>query len=955
MKKLAARGAVLGLWAVNAALFAAMADLAIESSFRGSALRFAVAGILVAYATFLASAGRRLDLVVKAGASLAVFAALLALSGWQTGSLAAPGGVIFAQHSADVVAAAFLLGLFVVVLATVAFAGPIAPWLRALCVGVLAYVALPLAAALVRGDGLVAALQSNAFLPSDPVWLRGSFVGVAFILPLLGFGCLLLASVWGARGRRLAAARLVASALVCALAAQIGGLQAANLGLPSLVAFEAPSSPAGASSAEPVSLAVASDDDAAIAPTVRAEAVRLRADPSALLDRVAAGIDNAVYDGAEQGAAGTLAAGAGNSVDKALLLSGLIRASDPAVQLRFATCTLPPDRAAQLIAAARAPRPTRRTILFQNAGELAGRAHDAITRNLLGRAAAMWQLLRTQARTETDQLASSLRQANVDPVVPSPALAESNAYAAHHAWLQVLRSGAWIDLDPTISPAAPGRARCSPDSVSSTLPAGLYATLTVRVKVEERSGSVLQSRYALQRIVRIADLAETNLSFAFAEPAGLRGASSQTATPVGMRAYTPLLRIGNADTLGQPILLPHIVPTAAPLQTLANRLDQVTGALSGPTASAAPSAPSTAPSEVTGAWLELSLATPSSPPEALESPLFDRVGFAARAADTASTVPLAPLGTADGEYLPLAEVWNIAVWTGFSVAGAGAATKLVRGNNAQSLFLALGRMQAGYYALRRALLEDAAAVPASIRTTRPSLSLLAFGFTPGATGTIRGRALMDVASDHTSAQGSDALTASASWAVASLLAERALVDGGAVLSGKVPPDSIAHADNDVLGIFDNVRQAQAPIEFLQPADASKAQALAASPEAQARVAARLAAGDAVLVPARGLTDPTTPNFGWWVINPTNGSIRDEMQNGRHQVEDEAVQNTTMVNETSPFLRRFGRWVAGMIACAAVVIPLSSGEGEGAEQAGEALHATSELIEEEEEIDECAAE
>lgn len=968
MTKLAARGTVLGLWLLNMALWCALADAAIETARSLSPLWLAVAGAVVAYAAFLAVGWRWLDLVMKATGSLAVFAALLAFSGWRTGSLAAPGGVFALGHSADVAGAALLLALFVAVLAAVVIARSLSVWLRVACALVLAYAALPAVAALLHGDGLAAALRSNAFLPSDPFWLRGTFIGVAIVLPLTGLACLSIASLWAARGRYRVAVRLAASALVCALAAQVGGLEAATLGLPSLAAAEIPASSTVEQPSVPVSVAVSGHDEEAIAPAVVAEATRLGTDPSVLLGRVAKGIDPAVYDGAQQGAAGTLAAGAGNAADKALLLSALIRASDSSAQVRFATCELSPEQAAQLVSAAQTARPAHHKILFQDAGDLVANARDAVTRGVLERAATMWQVLRTQARTETSELADGLRQANADPAGPSRVRTESSSYAANHVWLQVLRNGAWIDLDPTITPAVAGHVRCNAASVSPALPPQLYATLTVRVKVENRAGTALQSSYALEKVLRIADLADANLGFAFAEPAGLTGATSQTPAPAGMRAYTPLLRVGDADTVGQPIFLPQIAVAREPLQTTAHGFDQVIGALNGPTPSAASSSPGPSPSDVTGAWLELALLTPSSPPETVESPLFDRIGFAARAAGTAATAPLAPLDEAAGEYVPLAAVWNIAVWTGSQVAGAGAAgdATVVQGADVPSLLRALGRLQVCYYLLREALLEDSTSVPASLVATRPSLSLLAFGFAPGTAGAVRSRTLIDVATDHTlalAAQDPDALTADASWAVTSLLAERALVRGSAVLLGKGRPDDIAHADNDVLGIFDSVRQAQVPLEFLQPADTSKAQTLAASPEAQARVAARLAAGDAVLVPARALPNSATENFGWWDVDPTNGSIHDEMQDGRHQeTEEEAVVNKTMVDETSPIMKRFGRKIAAVIACAAFWIPFAAAStGEGAEsselagQAGESLHAGSELGEQEEEMDECAEE
>jgi transglutaminase-like putative cysteine protease len=961
MKKMSARGATLGLWFLNILFLAALLDVAIESALSGSPLRFAVAGAVTAYTVSLGLAWRRLDLAMTAGASLAAFAALLAFSGWRTGSIAAVGGITVVGRSADVAAAVLLLVLFVAALISLAIAPRIPPWVRASCMFVLAYAALPLGAALRTGEGIDAALRNNVFLPSDPFWLRGGFIGVAFLIPLIGIVALLVASLWAIQGRRRGALRMAAIALVGALAAQIGGLQAATIGLPSPVAFEHASS----APAQPVSVAPARDDASATA--IKALAARLSSDPDALLKRAANGISPAVYDGVQQGALGTLAAGVGNSADKALLLSALIRAAEPSAQVRFATCTLSPEQTAQVVTAARIARRAQPKILFQNAGALAGQTRDAVTRRVFERAAAMWQTLRVHARTETTTLADGLRQADVAAEVP-PAFSTAYAYATNHVWLQLQRNGTWVDLDPTIVPAAVGQARCRPDGVSPMLPARLYATLTVRVKVEYRTGSDLHSINALEQTLRLADLADINLGFAFAEPAGLRGVAAPPVTPAGMRAYTPLLRVGDDDTLGQPIFLPRIPAAPVPLKAMAHGFDQVLGALDTPTPGAATTAPSAPSSQVTGAWLEFSLATPSAPPETLESPLFDRIGFAARAAGAAASATLLPLSEAGGEYLDLTEVWNIALWTGDRVLGVDGDASVAPGSDVPTLFRALGRVHSCYYLLRRALLDDSTAVPATLVATRPSLSLLGFGLTSNTPGAVRSRPLIDVASDHTlalAAPGADAVSARASFAVASLLAERTLVDGSAILSGKGGPDDIAHADNDVLGIFDAARRAEVALDLLHPADAANGQTLGASPEARARVAARLAAGDAVLVPSRALEDAAPENFGWWVVDPSDGSIRDEMQDGRHQdLPEEAAENKEVVEETAPIMRTFGKKIASYVICAAsVLMPFAgavAGEGaessELAEQSAEAMHAISEGIEEsKEELEICAEE
>jgi len=73
-------------------------DLMTKLAARGAAIEPAVGGLPPAVcpggdrrrvSACLAIARRRLDLIIKAGTSSAVFAALLAFSGWQAGSLTA--------------------------------------------------------------------------------------------------------------------------------------------------------------------------------------------------------------------------------------------------------------------------------------------------------------------------------------------------------------------------------------------------------------------------------------------------------------------------------------------------------------------------------------------------------------------------------------------------------------------------------------------------------------------------------------------------------------------------------------------------------------------------------------------------------------------------------------------------------------------------------------------------
>src|SRR5437667_5919847 len=92
-----------------------------------------------------------------------------------------------------------------------------------------------------------------------------------------------------------------------------------------------------------------------IYPELVAQAAALGHDIPRMLRFTADDIAYEPYDGALRGSRGTLLAGAGNSVDKALLLRDLLRVSEPNMELRFALGTLT-NREAEELATSRYTR-----------------------------------------------------------------------------------------------------------------------------------------------------------------------------------------------------------------------------------------------------------------------------------------------------------------------------------------------------------------------------------------------------------------------------------------------------------------------------------------------------------------------------------------------------------------------------------------------------------------------
>jgi hypothetical protein len=728
----------------------------------------------------------------------------------------------------------------------------------------------------------------------------------------------------------------------------------AALTSPSPVAAALPSPGASASSDAAASPGAATVAPASVTPqlitvgngqivsSVRSAAGRLGSDPGKSLAWVSSKIAFEAYPGALRGAAGTLLAGSGNSLDQSLLLHDLIIASNHAATLRFASCTLPTDQAQQLVDLAAANHGPRRKLVYEVADRLVAQARDAQAKATLRQAATTWHTMTSDDRSETSELAKALAVANVTPSATSNVKDQLHGFAVHHVWLQVLRAGTWVDLDPTLPGATPGRNRCGAAIITDALPADQYDQLTVSVRIEDRQGGTLASSVLLDKSFRIADLAGTNLTFAYAEPMSIADVSSSlSAAPAGFRPYTPVLRVGDTNVAGQPMFLP--IPASAAATNLSspvtNGLDKVNSSFGG---TAAPAVATAAPpqSSIDGSWLDLTVATADGWHETFETPIFDRIGYAVRAAGGAPAAQLAPLPEAQGEYAPLDAMWSVAVWAGAVPAGAHRQSVASSGSDAAVLADGLAGLHSAYGLLQRALFESAETSAASrVALMRPGLSLLSVGLTQDNGGTPRSRMLIDVLSDHSrvvlGSASANLGESAVRRGVSSALAERLLVRNGT-------------PGHDVIAAFDAARSGNVPLEALHPSDKGNVTGLAVSPDARAYIGAVLAGGDTVLVPTRPAAGSAESGFGWWIVDPNEGSVRDEMENGRHpEVEEESG------------LLNFARRNAKVLKCLALVVSFAvdvsaaevgaEGGFEGAESAADAMNSFREANEIEEKI------
>lgn len=146
------------------------------------------------------------------------------------------------------------------------------------------------------------------------------------------------------------------------------------------------------------------------------------------------------YRGILRSPQGTLDAGGGNSADLAFLLSEILRAGDPAVEIRFALGELTPQKAAELVRSAASAPPARPALAA--AANSAPSAVDDPTGPSSPQNAdeTMWKVL-ADAQADLKQLKNVASGA-----LPGEAAAISDA--RQHVWVQIRREGKWISFDP---------------------------------------------------------------------------------------------------------------------------------------------------------------------------------------------------------------------------------------------------------------------------------------------------------------------------------------------------------------------------------------------------------------------------------------------------------------------------------------------------------------------------
>jgi hypothetical protein len=223
-------------------------------------------------------------------------------------------------------------------------------------------------------------------------------------------------------------------------------------------------------------------------------------------------------------------------------------------------------------------------------------------------------------------------------------------------------------------------------------------------------------------------------------------------------------------------------------------------------------------------------------------------------------------------------------------------------------------MNSRYEAIRQAIFAATDGLASPTVVTAPSLSMMQWSTRAkeGASLPVLRQSVNVLrAGDGLLPVGGDLTLRAARWAVASVLAERFLVDSAAGDRWFEPnlPSPVHH---DIIELFGTGRDAEALFASAGENN-SIVDRLEISARARNLMRDRLDAGYSLLLPAR-TTLSLGKKYGWWVVDGAHGTLFDELEDGTHgDLEEEPF----IIDKIPRFARR--RYCALHLAVAGVAL------------------------------------
>jgi transglutaminase-like putative cysteine protease len=607
-------------WGILAmAALLALVDLAIETWWSGSSIRWWVSPAAVLFVALSVwvwkpgeAAARRWGSSGAAAWSWCGLFLLLAATAWMPGGQTT-GVRVLLQPTATVLtvttAAAVLLAA-VVLFRSLSMLPPTARLAARAALAALALYALAsLGLALYERAPFAALFQGGAAWQRLPRWLQGAFVGAFAILPLALVGQVVRVADRLRRKQPVRVLLYQATALVMSIVMAASGVVpttaggAAPAAVPPVTGTRT-SLPEGSAPAEaapvvsfeqwqqksPFAQGDAQKTWEQFSSAARAELARPGTDPSdidaaaAALGRNAENIfaflrDRVTlepYSGMLRGARGTLAAGAGNALDRALLAQALLKASG--TDSRLVTGMLAVEQADTLLGrymAADTVSPALASAVYQpddasvktavedlslKTGLEADRI-DKVLRRATARTQAFWRAADEQRATQLGWLSDQIRQIGMPAATDGAALtAKLRERLKDHYWVQTREAdGTWRDFDPSFADAAPGTAYASKPTPIARVPADKSHRFEFQLVYRTKAGNAVKQERLLTGSVASADALFAPVEFriqpgeAVPETAAL--VSMDTASKIDMlrklKRFQGLLRMGSQVVAGR--------------------------------------------------------------------------------------------------------------------------------------------------------------------------------------------------------------------------------------------------------------------------------------------------------------------------------------------------------------------------------------------------------------------
>ncbi len=651
--------------------------------------------------------------------------------------------------------------------------------------------------------------------------------------------------------------------------------------------------------------------------TLRAKAAELGFDVERIFRFVADEVQYDAYAGALRGAKGTLWGLAGNSVDQAMLLTGLLR--EALVPSRFAIGSRDAAGAETLLDTASLDEDTTRTRAVRTLTTLppadqvppitVTAEQEAALAALPDEADRLIAAARAQLADGLDVVAGALEAAGIQ--LPERPVLLPRLERERHVWIQYADGAAWVDLDPSMPAAEFGTAYASIAETVDALPDELFHRVTFRLTAETMLGGLPTRSELVRHEANATDLIGVPITAMNARPESYKGLGlSLTGLLTGVRQYVPYLLIDGEPVRGN-ALLSFGVDADRPLAGGSAGLEH--GAHDG---------------ETLAQWLEVEILSPDAEPVLIEREIFDRIGVAARAAGEVDVTALPPieLTTIDADsppvYLPAHHAVIMAV-----ACGALPFAYFVQDPAVVDDSAGLGLVGQGFHLMRDVLAVEAGAGH-GYRYFLNAPNIVAFGLRPLGWSGLDGAVESGLDILHRSLEAVPLLGATPTThpgivaGILSAVAER-FAFGDGVPTGETAADTTTVIDpGDALvitigAVFEEALQRNVAIRVITRDDADSAFGLDSeySRDAVARMRGLLTAGHVVIVPSKPVSLAGRDLTGWWVVDPATGAVWDMLETGQGPAASEEASLTAEEVKFVPRYRRLGCKLLGILGIA----------------------------------------